>query len=198
MSWFAKCSLPNVSTPDKYYYVSSEAANNNFFKIAYGETVTVDEKDITEFKGNCLTIFPKEIIKSINPAKDFTIDVNITLDGKTHRIDKVPLGTVLTNETLKSPEYLTHAIILCGRNAIDMGESFLILSNGLTILKFTDLKVIDKLNDTLNDAIFKSHRGYGFVFNLGESIEVNIGFSAEAYLKFTGKNVGNFYVPIDK
>jgi len=198
MSWFTKSPLANVSTPDKYYYVSSEAANKGFFKIAYAETVTVDEKDISEFKGNCLTIFPKEVISKINPAKDFTINVNITIDGKVHQFDKVDLGVVLTNETLKSPEYLTQSIMLCGQNAIDMGDKFLILSNGLMIPKFTDLKVIDKLNDTLNDAIFKAHRGYGFVFNLGESIEVNIGFTNEAAAKFTWKNVGSYYVPEDK
>lgn len=210
-SWFGGVSVANISTPDKYYFITSETCEKGFFRINYAGDVKVNEKDICKLeRGVCVTAIPKEMITTLNPAKDFTMKVRVSSRGELiHSFAEVALGTVLTNDTLKYPEYLSHAIISAGEPSIDLGKEILIVSCGICLPKFIDPAVTDKLNKALNEAVCKASRASDAEFVLerapakeGEAtpeseitITVCVNLSADAKTKLSGKAVGSFKLP---
>lgn len=200
MSWFGKVSLPNITTSDKYYYIP-EVCDKDFFCIHYAETVKVHSGEIsTPKRGVSIIAIPKEEINGINPAKDFTINVTVNVKGKEYKFSKFPLSKVLTNDTLIYPEYLTSTILSCGEQSIGFNEEILIVPGMLIIPKFTDLKIMDKLNEALNKAFWNTC--HSSQFTLESSIEnpefhinVNIELSSDVISKLKEKSVGPFVLP---
>lgn len=209
--WSGGFSAANISSPDKYFFITSEASEKGFFRVYYAESVRTSEKEISKLdRGVVLTAIPKELINNLNPAKDFLIKVKLSSNHESvHNFSEIPLGFVLTNDTLKYPEYLSHAIISAGEPCLDLGKEILIISSGMCIPKFTDPEVMNKLNKALNDVIFNASRVRGSDFILARTpakegssepksditVTVTISLSAEAKEKFTGKSIGSFKLP---
>lgn len=210
-SWFGSVAVAKIYTPDKYYFITPEACEKGFFCIHYAENVRVNENDIKKLeRGVNITAIPKELITTLNPSKDFIVKVKVSSHHEpVHIFGEIPLGEVLTNDTLKYPEYLTHAIISAGEPSLDLGKEILILSCGLCIPKFTDPLVMDKLNKALNEVVCKPSRARGSEFTLKRApakegtsepeseltITVTVSLSADAKTKLSSKAVGNFKLP---
>jgi hypothetical protein len=211
--WFSGLSLHTIYSPDKYYFISHEACEKGFVNINYAENVKVNENEICDFKRDVsLVVVPKWIIQGLIPAQDFTIKVSrsvTTVDPSCNdctvkstsenHFDRVSLGLVLNNNNLKSVEYLSHAILSTGNPCFDMGKEFLIISNGVTMPKFTDQKVLEKLNNALNWAVWGSC--HSSEFNLVDEanpetrVTVSIGISDELKDGLTSTSVGRFMLP---
>jgi hypothetical protein len=211
MSWFSTAAIAKIHPQDKYYYINANASENTFLRIYHPESVQVDEKSIKRLqRGVNITAIPREIIKAINPCKDFFIKVKVT-SHHSSVIDfcNIPLGDVVTNETLKSPEYLTQAIMSGGEPCIDLGKEILILSRGICLQKFTDSSVIDKINKALCKAIYSasSETTSDFILERAQDsstegtkesefkILVSISLAPDAKHNLTSKFVGSFNLP---
>ncbi len=198
MSWFNTFNLSNISTIDHYYFIP-EVYAKNFFCINYAESVKVDEREICMPKrGINIIAVPKQIISRLIPAKDFNITVIASFKGKTYNFTRVPLETILTNETIKYPQYLTHAILSCGERSIDFGQEILVIPGMIVIPKFTDLKVIEKLNEALNRALWNPSRYSRFTLEdekSGFHISVTIQPSDNVVKNFRENIIGPFLLP---
>jgi hypothetical protein len=175
MSWFGKFSLPKLINYDKYYFIP-EVYENNLFSIYNTTSVMVNEKEISKpMRGVNIIAISKEVISSINPAADFTVSVEIIFKGKKYQFSRVGLDSILTNETLKYPEYLTTAILTAGEESIDFGDEIYIKSGGLTVPKFIDVKVTEKLTKAINEAVWNVWRSSQFTLtNEGSDFLVSV------------------------
>lgn len=198
MSWFSGPTLPNISTPSKYYFIP-EVYEKDFFRIYYAETVKVDDKKIsTPKRGIYIIAVSKDQVSIINPAKDFTFAVTVTFNGKTYKFSQYPLSNILTDETSKHSQYLTHAILSCGEPCLDLDQEILIIPGMIAISKFTDSKVIDKLNKALNEAFWNNCHHSQFDLEDEKSefhISVSVQLSSSAIEKLKEKMIGPFLLP---
>lgn len=199
MSWFRGISLPNISNSDKYYYIPEVNCENNIFSILYPSLVKVNEKEIsTPKRGISIFAISKEVINCINPAEDFTIAMTINFKGKIYKFSRIPLGNILTDDTINYPEYLTHAIISCGKPSINFGQEIYIKSAGLLISKFIDPNILEKLNKAINDTFLDTRHSSDFSLdNTGSDVNITviIELSEETKKKLRETKIGPFILP---
>lgn len=125
MSWFRTSPVAKITTSDKYYFITSEIRQNGFFRIHYPENIQITNDMIKKLEcGVDMIAIPCEMIDTLNPSKDFTIKVEITKNNNFYCFKWMPLKEVLTNNTLKSTEYLTHAILSAGEPCLDLEKNF--------------------------------------------------------------------------
>lgn len=213
-SWFgsaASAVISKIASPDKYYFLTQDSWQKGIFKIYTAETVSVINKEIHTLPapGTTVTAIPRKFIDELNLAKDFMVKVKIvSTDGNFHTFSNIPLGDLLTADTLKYPEHLTMAFLSGGEPAIDLGDSLQILSCNARVAKFTDPNVLEKLTKALNEVVANLTPVHGSSFYLESSDKkeveikdngakpcVTITLSADAKARFTSKHVGTFTLP---
>lgn len=201
MHLFGKLTLPKLSNYDKYYFIP-EVYENNLFGIYNATSVTVNEKEISKPMRNVKMIaIPKEIISSLNPSTAFDMKVEITLKDKKYEFPRVLLESVLTNETIRYPSYLTHAILTAGEECIDFGDEIYIRTAGLVVPKFVDTKIIEKLTKSLNEAVWNVWRSSHFTLtNEGSDflISVEITLNHTVLTKINMNSIGPLLLPENK
>lgn len=205
-SWFYSTPVAKINQPKAYYFLTHERWAKGLFKFYGAEAVTITTDEIKRFPENVagksvfVTAIPRDFLMKLNPAKDFLVKIRITniSTGANSNFGEIPLGEFITNETLKYPEYVCHAFLSAAEPTIDLGDKMVILSNSLTVPKFSDKEILDKLLKCMHEAIKTANKTNWpeFTFDGADhSVKIMVGLSSEAKNKFTGKEVGLFKLP---
>lgn len=192
-SWFGSAVISKIVSPEKYYFLTQESWQKGIFKIYTAESVSVINKEIRTLPapGTTVTAIPRKFIEELNLAK---VKI-VSTDGSVHTFSDIPLGDLLTADTLKYPEYLTMALL--------SGDSLQILSCKARVARFTDSNVLEKLTKALNEVVANPTlvRGAEFCLERSDKKEaetktcVTITLSADAKARFVSKQVGTFTLP---
>ena len=206
MSWFYSTPVAKINQPGAYYFLTPERWTKGLFKFSYADSVVMTTTDIKRFPENIpgkaviVTAIPRDFLMKLNPAKDFMVKIRITnvIAGTNSNFGEISLGELITNETLKYPEYICHAFLSAGEPTIDLGEKMVILSSGLIVPKFSDKEILDKLVKAMHEAIRSPTRTTWPEFTIegaDHQVKIMVSLTTEAKNKFTGKEVGMFKLP---
>lgn len=206
MSWFYSTPVAKINQPGSYYFLTPERWTKGLFKFSYADSVVMTSTDIKRFPENTpgkavlVTAIPRDFLLKLNPSKDFVVKIRITNNttGTNANFGEISLGELITNETLKYPEYICHAFLSAGEPTIDLGDKMVILSSGLIVPKFSDKEILDKLVKCMHEAIRTPTRTTWPEFMIegaDHQVKVMLNLTTEAKNKFTGKEVGIFKLP---
>ena len=197
-SWFAKASLPNIKSSADYFFVPDEHENFRVFHTGgYAENIVVEAPANLQ-RGVNVKAIPKDIISKLNPAKDFTFAVVITIGAKSYNFPSRVLESILTNDSLRNNECLTHGFLSSGGDCIAFEKDLLIASSGILVPKFTDTNIVAKLDKALNDAVLNRSKAAHFTLSSGGegfSVDISINISDDLRKILKEKVVGPFVLP---
>ena len=196
-SWFTKSTLPNIKSYTEFNLIPVGYDNPLFHLQGYADSVSIDTPPELK-RGVSVKAIPKDLIAKLNPAKDFKFTVCISVGVKNYKYPVRPLGVILTNDSLRYPENLTQAFLSGGGECIDFGQELLIGSSGLLIPKFTDINILEKLNDALNTVVIDPTKASQFLVgdvNLELVVSVTIDVSDELRKSLREKTIGPFSLP---
>jgi hypothetical protein len=196
MSLSNKLFLPNVSTAEEYYFIPKDN-QKEIININYPHTVKIVGKDMSKIEKDVeLYAIPSATVWAINPGKDFNFKVIV---NDKYCFTSYPLSKILTDNTYKYPNLLTHAFITCGEECIDLGKEILINTGVVIIPKFTDEKIMEKLNKAINDAFWSSWHASDFTLEYESyKMKVVITVSDELREKIRKNIIGPFTIPCEK
>jgi hypothetical protein len=199
MSWFYSVPVAKIYPHNKYYFLTNERSNLEYFKLYSPDQITVTTDTIKRLPNtNPIQTIPREFIQKLNPQKDFLLKTRVSIGNHHHNFGEFSLGDVLTKNTISNSEYLTHAILSSFQPCLDFHDRLLIIPKGIFVPKFNDQKVIEKLTRAMHDAIDRVQKSRWIEFTLESNSEKNItvkvflALSPDAQARFTGPEVGIF------
>jgi len=198
-SWFGKTSsLPNIRSFTDYFFVPEDYENFRVFHTGgYAESIVLDAP-VNLQRGVNVKAIPKDLISKLNPTKDFTFAVTITIGNKSYNSRARSLESILTNDSLRNNECLTHGFISCGGDCISFDKEILIASSGILVPKFTDTNIVTKLDKALNCAVFDMSKAARFTLSSGGEgfiVDVAINISDDLRKILKEKVIGTFVLP---
>lgn len=213
MSWFSYTKpVANIHPRNHYYFLTSERSEQGYFRLHSAENITLTTTEIKRLppsspgKKVVVMAVPRSFIDTLNPSKDFVIKLKI-ISGKSkeqvHEFDSSPLEVFLNFYTFGYPEYLCHALISAGKHTLDVDDRLTIISRNLTLPKFKDDKILEKLTSAMHESIQRVSRPTWpeFSFDNGAedeskvTVKVMVSLSPKIKEKFTSEEVGVFTTP---
>lgn len=213
MSWFSYAKpVAKIHPRNHYYFLTSERSEQGYFRLYSADNITLISTEIKRLppsspgKKVVVMAVPRSFIDTLNPSKDFVIKLRITCGKKKeqiHNFDSAPLEEFLNLYTFGYPECLCHALISAGKPSLDLEDRLTVISRNLTLPKFKDDKILEKLTATMHDAIHSVNRTAWpeFSFDNGAedeskvTVKVMVSLNPKIKEKFTSEEVGVFITP---
>jgi len=198
MSWFYTAPVAKIHPQNKYYFLTGERSKAGYFRIYSPDQIAITTDQIKRLPLDDLEeiyAIPREFILRLNLQIDFVLKTRLTIGENHHNFGEFLLGDVLTKNTFNNPEYLSHAILSAAQPSIDFNDKLLIVPKGLFVSKLTDLEIIQKLTNSMHEAIQKVHTNTCVEFTMESDdvkVKVQISLVPEVKTRFTSSETGKF------